>query len=180
MRIFLIGFMGCGKSTMGRALASEFKLTFIDLDHFLEEKYFRTIPQIFAEEGEEGFREKERKVLEEVAAFDDVIVATGGGVPCFFNNMDLMNNSGFCIFLDVEIDSLVNRLLHAKTERPLIKGKSPEELRVFIAQTLEKRRPFYEKARYILKGNEILASQVVGLIRSGGIDSGFLTFPSKK
>ena len=81
MRIFLIGFMGSGKSTMGRALASELKLNFIDLDTFLEEKYFRTIPQIFAEEGEDGFRRKERKILEEVSAFDDVVVATGGGAP---------------------------------------------------------------------------------------------------
>lgn len=166
MRIFLIGFMGCGKSTMGRVLASELKLTFIDLDSFLEEKYFRTIPQIFAEEGEEGFRRKERKVLEEVSAFDDIIVATGGGAPCFFDNMDLMNNSGFCIFLDVDTKSLVNRLIYAKIERPLIKGKSPEELSEFIEGMMKKRRPFYEKARYILKGNEIQPDQVIKLVKS--------------
>jgi shikimate kinase len=164
MRIFLIGFMGCGKSTMGRTLASELNLTFIDLDSFLEERYFRTIPQIFAEEGEESFRRKERKVLEEVCAFDNVILATGGGAPCFFDNMDLMNNSGFCVFLDVEISSLVNRLIHAKTERPLIKGKSPEELYAFIEGLLAQRRPFYEKARYILKGSEIEPAQVVALV----------------
>jgi len=164
MRIFLIGFMGCGKSTLGRTLASELKLTFIDLDSFLEEKYFKTIPQIFAEEGEDAFRRKERKVLEEVCGFDDVILATGGGAPCFFDNMELMNNAGFCIFLDVEISSLVNRLIHAKTERPLIKGKSPEELHTFIEGLLAKRRPFYEKARYVLKGSEITPAQVVELL----------------
>ncbi|MBV5312313.1 MAG: shikimate kinase [Prolixibacteraceae bacterium] len=165
MRIFLIGFMGCGKSTMGRALAASLNLTFIDLDTFLEERYFRTIPQIFAEEGEDNFRRKERKVLEEVASFDNVIVATGGGAPCFFDNMDLMNRSGFCVFLDVEIDSLVGRLIHAKTERPLIKGKSPEELRHFIGELMQKRRPFYEKAHYILKGKDILPEQVLELVR---------------
>lgn len=165
MRIFLIGYMGCGKSTLGRALALELKMTFIDLDSFLEEKYFRTIPQIFAEEGEEGFRRKERKVLEEVATFDDVIVATGGGAPCFFDNMDLMNNSGFCIFLDIGTNALVDRLIQAKTERPLIKGKSQEELHDFINEMMLKRRPFYEKARYILKGNEILTDQVVKLVK---------------
>ena len=158
--------MGSGKSTMGRALASELKLNFIDLDTFLEEKYFRTIPQIFAEEGEEGFRRKERKILEEVSAFDDVIVATGGGAPCFFDNMDLMNNSGFCIFLDVNKESLVSRLIHAKIERPLIKGKTQEELENFIEAMMEKRRPFYEKARYILKGNEIQVDQVVRLLKA--------------
>jgi len=157
--------MGCGKSTMGRALASKLNLTFIDLDTFLEEKYFKTIPQIFAEEGEEGFRRKERNVLEEVCSFDNVILATGGGAPCFFDNMDLMNQSGFCVFLDVDISSLVNRLIHAKIERPLIKGKSPEELHIFIEGLLAKRRPFYEKARYILKGSEITPAQVVDLLK---------------
>lgn len=156
--------MGCGKSTLGRALASELNLTFIDLDSFLEEKYFKTIPQVFAEEGEESFRRKERKVLEEVCGFDDVILATGGGAPCFFDNMELMNESGFCVFLDVDIRSLVNRLIHAKTERPLIKGKSPEELYEFIEGLLAKRRPFYEKARFILKGSEITSTQVIGLL----------------
>ena len=151
---------------MGRVLASELKLTFIDLDSFLEEKYFRTIPQIFAEEGEEGFRRKERKVLEEVSAFDDIIIATGGGAPCFFDNMDLMNNSGFCIFLDVDTKSLVNRLIYAKIERPLIKGKSLAELGKFIDGMMEKRRPFYEKARYILQGNEIRTDQVVRLLKA--------------
>lgn len=156
--------MGCGKSTIGRALASALKLTFVDLDSFLEEKYFRTIPQIFAREGEEAFRKKERKCLEEVATFDDVIVATGGGAPCFFDNMELMNNSGFCVFLDIDIDSLIQRLLKAKTERPLIKGKSPQELQAFIEELMQKRRPFYEKARYILKGKEILPQQIFDLV----------------
>ena len=159
--------MGCGKSTMGRILASELNMTFVDLDTFLEEKYFRTIPQIFAEEGEAAFRDKERKVLEEISVFDQVIVATGGGAPCFFDNMELMNNSGFCIFLDVDTESIVKRLIHAKTERPLIKGKSQEELLLFVDGLMEKRRPFYEKARYILKGNEILPAQIIDIVKKG-------------
>ena len=167
MKIFLIGFMGCGKSTMGRSLASSLKMTFVDLDNFLEEKYFRTIPEIFAEEGEAAFRSMERKVLDEVSAFDDVIVATGGGAPCFFDNMEIMNAAGFCVFLDVTTDSLLSRLIHAKTERPLIQGKSPEELHAFIEVMMKKRRPFYEKARYILKGSEIFPNQIIELIRKG-------------
>ena len=83
---------------------------------------------MFAEEGEDSFRKKEQKALEEVANFDDVIVATGGGAPCFFDNMDLMNKVGHCVFLDVPVDVLIQRLIHAKVERPLIKGKTPEEL----------------------------------------------------
>ena len=158
--------MGSGKSTLGRMLAARLNLAFIDLDTFLEEKYFRTIPQIFAEEGEAGFRKKEQKVLHEVSAFDDVIVATGGGAPCFFDNMEVMNNTGFCIFLDVDTDSLVNRLIHAKTERPIIKGKSPDELHHFIDEMMLKRRPFYEKARYILKDSEIKPDQVIELLKN--------------
>lgn len=165
MRIYLIGYMGSGKSTLGRVLSKILNLAFIDLDTFLEEKYFRTIPHIFAEEGEAGFRLKEQNVLKEVSDFDNVIVATGGGAPCFFDNMEVMNNSGFCIFLDVDTDSLVNRLIHAKTERPIIKGKSPDELHQFIDGMMLKRRPFYEKAHHILKGNEITPEQVIELLR---------------
>lgn len=165
MRIYLIGYMGCGKSTLGRKLSAALQLSFIDLDTFLEEKYFKTIPQIFAEEGEAGFRLKEQKVLHEVATFDNIIVATGGGAPCFFDNMEVMNNSGFCIFLDIETQSLVNRLIHAKTERPIIKGKSPDELYDFIEGMMQKRRPFYEKAHYILKGSEIKPEQVIELLQ---------------
>jgi shikimate kinase len=157
--------MGCGKSTLARKLSAMLNLTMIDLDTYLEERYFKTIPQIFAEEGETEFRLKERKVLEEVSAFDQVIVATGGGAPCFFDNMELMNRTGSCVFLDVDTDALVKRLIHAKTERPLIKGKSPEELHAFIEMMMQKRRPFYEKATYILKGSEISPDQVIEMIR---------------
>lgn len=164
MRIYLVGYMGCGKSTLGRSLAATLNFSFIDLDTFLEEKYFRTIPKIFAEEGEAGFRLKEQKVLHEVAAFDNIVVATGGGAPCFFDNMEVMNNSGHCIFLDVDTPSLVKRLMHAKTERPIIKGKSAEELYHFIEEMMKKRRPFYEKAHFIVKGSEIRAEQILPLL----------------
>ena len=150
---------------MGRKLASILGSTLIDLDHYLEQKYFKTIPQIFAEEGEDGFRRKEQAVLHEVSTFDDVIVATGGGAPCFFDNMDVMNRTGFCIFLDVDTEELVNRLTNAKTERPIIKGKSREELAGFIDEMMEKRRPFYEKAKYILRGKNITPAQVIKIIR---------------
>lgn len=149
---------------MGRNLASLLGLTLIDLDHFLENKYHKTIPQIFAEEGEESFRRKEQLVLHEVSTFENVIVATGGGAPCFFDNMEVMNNTGFCIFLDVDTDELVERLIHSKTERPIIKGKTIEELHGFIDGMMEKRRPFYEKARYILKGKNLDPQLVIDII----------------
>jgi shikimate kinase len=137
----------------------------IDLDHYLENKYFKTIPQIFAEEGEDNFRKKEQNVLHEVSTFEDVIVATGGGAPCFFDNMEVMNRTGFCVFLDVDTEELVERLIHAKSERPIIKGKTEEELAGFIGEMMKKRRPFYERAKYILKGKNIRPEQIVQIIR---------------
>lgn len=164
MRVYLVGYMGSGKSTMGRSLSSLLGLNLIDLDHYLENKYHKTIPQIFAEEGEDSFRRKEQAVLHEVSLFENVILATGGGAPCFFDNMEVMNNTGFCIFLDVDTEELVERLIHAKTERPIIKGKSKEELYGFIEEMMEKRRPFYEKARYILKGKNLDPQLILDII----------------
>ncbi|MDD4108304.1 MAG: shikimate kinase [Prolixibacteraceae bacterium] len=148
MRIYLIGFMGSGKSTLGRKLAKYAKLQFIDMDNFIEERYCKTVPQIFDEEGETDFRNKERKALEELSLFTDVVIATGGGAPCFFDNMDLMNNTGETVYLNIESKILAARLMKSKTERPLIKGKSKKELVDYINDTLEKRNKYYKKAKY--------------------------------
>ncbi len=150
MRIYLIGYMGCGKSTIGRRLAAQLNLHFIDLDKYIEERCFKTIPAIFADEGESGFRERERHALIEVTQFEDVVVGTGGGAPCFFDNMELMNQNGITIYLSPDIETLANRLQKSKTERPLIAGKSREELLAFIANALKIRGPFYEKAQYTI------------------------------
>ena len=91
-RILLTGYMGAGKTTLGRALATKLGLTFIDLDCYIEERFRKTISQIFAEKGEEGFRDIERRMLHEVAEFEDIIISTGGGTPCFFDNIDYMNS----------------------------------------------------------------------------------------
>lgn len=163
MRIYLIGYMGCGKSTMGRNLSQMLGFSFIDLDKYIEGNYFKTIPQIFEEEGEDSFREKERACLHEVSGFEDVIVATGGGAPCFFDNMEHMNQTGFCVFLDIETRELADRLIKSKTERPLIKDKSPDQLVDFIEEMMKKRRPFYERARYVLKGKEIMPEDVIAV-----------------
>ncbi|GET33232.1 shikimate kinase [Prolixibacter bellariivorans] len=143
--------MGCGKSTLGRKLAQRLNLCFIDLDKYIEERNFRTIPAIFAEEGEDGFRQREKKALEEIADFENLVVATGGGAPCFFENIDLMNRTGVTLYLAPPVDILVERLLKSKNERPLIKGKSREELTRFIDENLQKRATFYEKASVIIR-----------------------------
>ncbi len=148
MRIYLIGYMGCGKSHLGWKLANHLGMQFIDMDNYIEERNCKTIPQIFAEEGEAEFRKKERKALEELTEFTDLVIATGGGAPCFFDNIALMNETGKTIFLNIHPSILADRLLNSKTERPLIKGKSREELVAFIDDTLKKRKEFYAQAQF--------------------------------
>ena len=147
MRIYLIGYMGSGKSTLGCKLAKKLHIPFIDMDHYIEVRNYKTIPQIFAEEGEESFRLKEQKALKELSEFTDVVIATGGGAPCFFDNMYLMNKTGKTIYLNIDPKVLAYRLMHSKTERPLIKGKSKEELIRFIDESLKKRLAYYKKAQ---------------------------------
>jgi shikimate kinase len=164
MRIYLIGYMGSGKSTLGRNLARHAGLHFIDLDKYIEERNCRSVPQIFALEGEESFRMKERKALEEVSEFDNVVVATGGGAPCFYDNMELMNRTGITIFLDIHPEILAKRLIISKTERPLIKGKSKKELEEFIEENLHKRRLFYEQSRIRICHPEMHPDLIIRLI----------------
>ncbi|MEE4287608.1 MAG: shikimate kinase [Mariniphaga sp.] len=165
MRIYLIGYMGCGKSTLGRRLAKHAGLQFIDMDHYIEERNCKTVPQIFAEEGEAEFRKKERKALEELSAFSDVVIATGGGAPCFFDNVDVMNRTGKTIYLNIDPKILADRLLKSKTERPLIKGKSKDELVTFIDETLKKRNAFYTQAHYQITQPEVDLDDVIKMIQ---------------
>ena len=149
-RIILIGYMGAGKTTIGKALSKELGITFYDLDWYIESRMRKTVSEIFAERGEEGFRQIEYNMLHEVAEFEDVIISCGGGTPCFFDNMDYLNQQGQVVYLKAEPEVLYKHLLMAKVERPLLKGKSKEELLKFIKEQLEKREPFYTKARYTL------------------------------
>ena len=157
--------MGSGKSTLGRRLAAYLNLQFIDMDHYIEMRNHKTVPQIFAEEGEAEFRIKERKALEELSEFSDVVIATGGGAPCFFDNIDLMNNTGSTIYLNIKPSILADRLLNSKTERPLIKGKSKEELISFIDDTLKKRNIFYSQAKHQITEPEIELIEIMKLLQ---------------
>ena len=149
-RIILIGYMGAGKTTIGKALSKELGIIFYDLDWYIESRMRKTVSEIFAERGEEGFRKIEYNMLHEVAEFEDVIISCGGGTPCFFDNMDYLNQQGLTVYLKAEPEVLYKHLQMAKVERPLLKGKSKEELLTFFKEQLEKREPFYTKARYTL------------------------------
>jgi shikimate kinase len=154
-RIFLVGYMGAGKTTLGKAFAKAMNLSFVDLDWYIEERFHKTISQLFAERGEDSFRRLEQNALHEVGEFEDVVIATGGGTPCFFDNMDYMKSRGETVFLDVNQAVLFIRLKIASQNRPSIKGKSDEELKAFIASALEKRLPIYQQAKYTFDGSRL-------------------------
>lgn len=154
-RILLIGYMGAGKTTLGRALAKEIGVEFIDLDQYIEQRYCKSIADIFAEKGEEGFRLIEQRMLHEVCEFENVVISTGGGTPCFFDNIEYMNSQGTTVFLDVPLERLFIRLSIARSKRPLIKDKSDEELRSFIQENLEKRLPHYTKATHTFVADKL-------------------------
>lgn len=152
-RIIILGYMGAGKTTLGRRLAMRLSLSFYDLDWYIESRMHKTIPQIFAESGEEGFRLIERNMLHEVAEFEDVVVSCGGGTPCFFDNMEYLNSQGDTIYLKASTEVLCRHLEMGRTERPLIKGKTPEELQTYIGEQLDKRETYYMKAKHIFDVN---------------------------
>lgn len=147
-RIILIGYMGAGKTTLGKALAQELNLQFYDMDWYIEERYHKTIAQIFAERGEYGFREIERNMLHETAEFENIVLSCGGGTPCFFDNMAYMNRQAKTVYLKATPEILTQHLRMSKTERPLLKGKNDEELIQYISTSLETRTPYYSRAHY--------------------------------
>jgi len=154
-RIFLIGYMGSGKTTYGKLMAKELNISFIDLDDFIENKYSRTVSSLFEEFGESGFRKMERDSLYEVAQMDDCLIATGGGTPCFYDNVEFMNSMGETIYLRTSVRELRDRLKMSRTKRPLLNHKTDDELESNIAQMLEKREKFYMKAKYILDTDDL-------------------------
>jgi shikimate kinase len=158
-KFFLIGYMGSGKTTVGKQLAKKLNLGFIDMDLFIENRYHKSISAIFEEKGEAGFREIERKALYEIIDFENVVISTGGGLPCFFDNMDVMNQTGITIYLKTSAEELLERLRNGKQKRPLIKDKNPEEIKDFIATNLEKREKFYNKATFIFESEGLFSSE---------------------
>jgi shikimate kinase len=153
MRIFLIGFMGSGKTTAGKKLASRLGYSFMDMDSEIEDENRMTISRIFDEKGEEEFRRMEHELILRLVRMDDIVVSTGGGVPCFYNNLELINNNGISIYLKMKPEDLLKRLKGSKYERPLIRDLSPEELDQYINEKLKEREPYYLKSKYVVDGS---------------------------
>lgn len=148
--------MGAGKTTVGKELAMQMNLSFIDLDHYIEARYHKTIGQLFEEKGEDAFRDIECKLLHEVAMIENVVVSTGGGAPCFFDNMSYMNQTGITVYLKVSPKELAMRLELVKHTRPILKGRCGKELEQFIVDNLERRIPWYMQASVIFDAEKML------------------------
>jgi shikimate kinase len=155
-RIFLIGYMGAGKTTAGKELAKVLEFEFIDLDHFIQARYQKTVSRLFHDVGESEFRKIESNALKEVGEFENVVISTGGGTPCFFDNMEYMNQTGITVYLNATPEALAERLNTCKEKRPLIKDKNEEELFDFIVENLEKRNLYYTQAQIIFKTEELV------------------------
>ncbi|MDQ3048079.1 MAG: shikimate kinase [Bacteroidota bacterium] len=168
-KIFLIGYMGCGKSTAGEKLAAKLKFDFVDLDKYIEKEYGQTIPQIFSSKGESAFRSMENNMLKKLIEKDNLVVACGGGTPCYFNNMDLMSKNGVTVYIKMSVDGLVERLLNATEKRPLIANKSEAELKSFVKRQLEKREDIYHKAQYTVKGKDLNVDELAAFVKDAKV-----------
>ena len=147
--------MGAGKTTLGKALAKTMNLQFIDLDDFIVARYHKTIKDIFAEVGEDGFRNLERRALDEVSEYEDVVISLGGGTPCFFDNMEVVRKAGRSVYLKPTEDVLLQRLIEGKHKRPLLADKSDDEILAFIRKQLEWREPYYLKAEFTFNASHL-------------------------
>lgn len=165
-RIYLVGFMGCGKSTLGKALARSMGWQFIDMDDLFEERHQMTISAYFEKFGEDGFRLAEHEILNNVSESKEVIIGTGGGAPCFFNNMDVMNQTGLSIYLKLSPEILYERLINARNTRPLVAEKSDAELLEFIKGKLNEREPFYNKSGLIVDAGRLSVEDYIQIIKS--------------
>jgi shikimate kinase len=164
VRLFIVGFKSSGKTTLGKKLAESLNLGFVDLDERIENDEGRTIPEIFLEEGEEEFRNKEWKALKNVVKEDNIVISTGGGAPCHCDNMTLMEKYGEVIYLKVDDDTLVSRLKTAADSRPILKAKSEEELRIYLADLRQRCEHHYLRAKVIIDGNKTGLEDIIRLL----------------
>lgn len=165
-RIFLIGMMGTGKTFWGNRIAAYYNIPAYDLDALIEEQEGKTISEIFATEGELYFRKKEAEILRKLKDKKQFVIATGGGSPCFHNNMEWMNETGTTIWVDEPVAVLSKRLLKEKSHRPLIQQLNEDTLEEFLFKKLEERKPFYSKATYHLEGATICDQSFIKIIEN--------------
>ena len=158
--------MGSGKSYWAQRLADESNIDWMDLDAEIEKETSLTIKEIFETEGEAYFRNKERDALHNLASYQNIIVATGGGTPCFHNNMQWMNENGNTVWIDEPVEVLAKRLEPEKAHRPLIKNLNDNELKDFLSNKLKEREQFYSLAKYRLSGDALNLNKLLELLNA--------------
>ena len=154
-RIYIVGYMGAGKTTTARRLANQLGWEVVDTDDMFEVKYKISVCDFFHKYDEPLYRKLESEVLKETENLENVVISTGGGTACYFDNMEWMNRHGLTVFLRISEKAVVDRLLHAKRKRPLAVGKSEEELAEFVAQHYTSRLSFYEQAKITVKSEDL-------------------------
>lgn len=160
-KIVLVGFMGSGKTTLGKKLANKLGYAFFDLDELIEEQEKLSISEIFSKQGENYFRNVEQKILhEKLGANQPLVLSVGGGTPCFFDNMEFINKQATSIYLKYNAGMLYSRLSSAKAKRPLLTEKSDEELKDFIKKTLSEREGFYNQSKIVVESNNITVDTI--------------------
>lgn len=165
MKIFLIGFMGCGKTHWGRQLGQKLQIPFFDLDEKIVEEEGRSVAQVFEEEGEEYFRKLEKEMLYMLTeSHETFVMATGGGTPCFYNNIDYLKQKGTVVWLNCPVDCLYQRLVKEKEQRPLLRQIPDADLKSYIVRKFSNRKIFYQQAGVIIQEESLTLDKLVGLI----------------
>lgn len=165
MKIFLIGFMGCGKTHWGRQLGQKLQIPFFDLDEKIVEQEGRSVSQIFEEEGEEYFRMLEKEILYMLTdGHETFVMATGGGTPCFYNNIDYLKQKGTVVWLNCPVECLYQRLIKEKEQRPLLRRIPDAELKSYIVRKFSNRKIFYQQAGVIIQEDILTLDKLVSLI----------------
>ncbi len=159
--IFLLGYMGSGKSTVAKKIARKMDYNWIDLDTLIQEQQGASISAIFDKEGEEAFRLMEQQALYSCSNINDTIVSLGGGTPCFFDNMEWIKNNSISVYLKMPAKVLLNRLQNAKQHRPLLESKDEFELLKFIQQQLGEREKYYLQADIIYPALSVSLEQLI-------------------
>lgn len=161
--VILLGFMCSGKTTYGKLLAQRLQMPFVDVDEYISEKYTKTIAEIFAVHGEMHFRQLEKDSLEELLQMPPSVIASGGGTPCYNNNIELINRFGVSVYLQADAKTLFGWIKDSNN-RPLLQGKTDDELLIYIENLLEQRKPFYEQAQIIIPAENFDVDKLKALL----------------
>lgn len=163
-RIYIIGYMCSGKSSISRKLAARLGYEPFDTDDLFEERYHICVQDFFEKYGEDYFRKFESEILKKTGEMHHVVISTGGGTPCFFDNMQWMKENGTTVFVNVSLQTAFHRIMNAKRKRPLVYGKSEYDLRQYVESHYNSRLPFYEQADFIMKGENFDIEEVMNYL----------------